>query len=446
MYNNKSNSIQAVSVIVDKNNGIASRLFYTISFIFTTAAFFYYVFCSYEKWKIEPDIAVRKHQIRLGEIPFPALTICSPVFARSETMRYKMYSSLYVKKYPEVLDNITSSEANYLISNQHACNPYYIDFSKRVQHLRTKSDVVKLMSESFLETDDVLISCIYGSRQRICDNMFNRVLTDRGFCYSFNMQGFNTIFNGDIISDDFLSYKRKDIFKSPKFKLQSAGYVDDDNETINWTLEKGFNDELRKEFIPVAAGKGATVAAFIYLKKRDYDNICGVFTNVFNYYLHLPNEIPTHFHKKQFIRFHEQSYVTLTAMTYKTSEDLRELKPAARGCYFEGERKLKFFKSYTKTNCDFECVANFTLKMCGCVKFSMPREKNTPVCDFDKSRCYYAAMTLWPGFNTTTMKVMDSCDCLKTCTDIKYSISSEESSKTKVTDHESFLQNGVAEE
>lgn len=45
-----------------------------------------------------------------------------------------------------------------------------------------------------------------------------------------------------------------------------------------------------------------------------------------------------------------------------------------RECYFSEEHPLKYFKVYTKNNCDIECLSNFTKALCGCVKFSMPRK------------------------------------------------------------------------
>lgn len=43
-----------------------------------------------------------------------------------------------------------------------------------------------------------------------------------------------------------------------------------------------------------------------------------------------------------------------------------------RQCFFDTERQLRFFKIYTQRNCELECLANFTVKTCGCAKFSMP--------------------------------------------------------------------------
>lgn len=55
-----------------------------------------------------------------------------------------------------------------------------------------------------------------------------------------------------------------------------------------------------------------------------------------------------------------------------TSDGLRSYEPNKRQCFFSGERKLHFFKIYSKNHCESECLSNFTKNYCGCVKFSMP--------------------------------------------------------------------------
>jgi amiloride-sensitive sodium channel len=99
---------------------------------------------------------------------------------------------------------------------------------------------------------------------------------------------------------------------------------------------------------------------------------------------------------------------------------LRKFSPQIRECYFESERKLKFFKSYTKAHCDYECMTNYTLKVCGCVKFSMPRTFTTPVCDLDKVECFKNVIKNWPTWNNETIE----CNCYPPCSNINYKIES----------------------
>lgn len=137
---------------------------------------------------------------------------------------------------------------------------------------------------------------------------------------------------------------------------------------------------------------------------------------------HLPNEVPNQFHDYDFFDFGLKSINIVTAQRFKTDESLRKYSIESRRCFFDGERKLKFFKSYTKAHCNLECLANFTFFECDCVKFSMPRFNNTPVCDLNKVPCYLKAFSRWPKFDMNSNQSAMPCDCYPPCTDIKYSV------------------------
>lgn len=72
--------------------------------------------------------------------------------------------------------------------------------------------------------------------------------------------------------------------------------------------------------------------------------------------LHTPDEIPS------FSDFIPIPHGTLTFISVKprvftTSDNLKGYSPMKRQCYFEGERKLRFFKHYNIGNCKHECLS-----------------------------------------------------------------------------------------
>lgn len=80
---------------------------------------------------------------------------------------------------------------------------------------------------------------------------------------------------------------------------------------------------------------------------------------------------------------------------------------------------------YTKHNCETECLANYTLEMCDCVKFHMPHEHGTAVCGAKKMSCYQEAMDkyLWSSAERNLVKKSGGslhCDCLPSCESIHY--------------------------
>lgn len=424
-------SIHGFTFIAGFNRNFLGRIFWSIALAISAAFLVYNIQISYEKWQNNPTIVVKTNIGNLREIPMPAVTICPTIFAKNKMANF---TDFYIKYHTTDMSlpvDISSTEANYFVANfqvYYSISSLIKDLKKYLQRLPqvTDKNIIKLHDESSLKVEELLKVCFYKEQHTRCENLYKKILTDRGFCYSFNMQGFNTIFNAEIISDDFHSYKRTKIAKNhltPGF-FNATKFFNDAEDEVQWTLEKGFIADHDDDVVPITAIKRATFSAQIELTEEDQRNIFSSYLKCFLYSIHLPNEIPNPFHHDNQIKFNEVESVVLTAKMFKTNENLRGYSPEIRGCFFEGEKKLIFFKSYTKANCEFECLANETLKACGCVKFSMPRDNNTKVCDENEADCYF---DVWKNFPKNQQK-SQPCDCLKPCTDIKYSIAYEDTS------------------
>lgn len=228
-----------------------------------------------------------------------------------------------------------------------------------------------------------------------CSKIIRRVMTSRGICYAFNMQGFYTIFNEEI-SKDFDSY----------------GRYEDELET-QWTLDHGY--KTRESENPMRASINNEVSFILDIKAEDYSQIArdGIF---YCYYLHLPNEIISPMMQPNYFMMGKEILLTLSAKTKKSSESLRSFLPVNRGCYFQDERKLQLFRAYTGSNCEVECFVNFTLSQYGCASFLLPHNDSATICDSPWDHyMQYEIMINFP----ISYDVL--CGCLPTCTDVEYS-------------------------
>jgi acid-sensing ion channel, other len=149
----------------------------------------------------------------------------------------------------------------------------------------------------------------------------------------------------------------------------------------------------------------------------------------FKLVLHLPCEIPRF--DKQYYRFPlEKSATLIVHPSYiETDKQLENYNVNLRRCYFENERKLKYFKRYTRTNCQIECASNQTLKVCKCIHHSMPRMKSDKVCDYEKLDCYEKVRrdtmfdTMKKSLESSSHyeeRSKSACDCLPSCTSLRY--------------------------
>lgn len=70
------------------------------------------------------------------------------------------------------------------------------------------------------------------------------------------------------------------------------------------------------------------------------------------------------------------NYISIEPKLFLIDDELKKWKPEKRGCYLPDEKDLRFFKKYTKRNCEHECLSFATLRTCKCVPFHMIRTSN----------------------------------------------------------------------
>jgi amiloride-sensitive sodium channel len=163
-------------------------------------------------------------------------------------------------------------------------------------------------------------------------------------------------------------------------------------------MDQGFKIPYEPYSIPIRAKKNIIMGFHLLLDPINVENVCVYRGKTFMFFLHPPNEIVTPFHDDGSVEYGLSKRVTMIVSGYYTDESLRNFPPLSRGCYFDGEKSLKYFRIYTKSHCEFECLTNFTLKTCGCVKFSMPRVAGTKVCGLPDIKCYNDIWRIWPYY------------------------------------------------
>ncbi|XP_060875934.1 pickpocket protein 11-like [Metopolophium dirhodum] len=122
---------------------------------------------------------------------------------------------------------------------------------------------------------------------------------------------------------------------------------------------------------------------------------------------------------RSFIKPDTYTRIQITPFVKKIDSQLKWHSPEARKCYLHNERKLSIFKQYTQVNCNYECVLNETLTICGCVSFEMAYlvETSVKICGLAKKGCMVKAQQ---ASYLPEMQLI--CKCLPTCSVIEYEI------------------------
>lgn len=372
-----------------------------ILYFLLVCALSFYISKISNKYFFNPDIGLSEKTIQAELIPFPALTICSPFMMKSKYTNYMKYQESFNKG---ITLNLSVSEQNYLAAKSQSCSLHKWKILENGTKDRNNFNFAKLLEESAPSVDDLFVYCSIKGVKKDCNSLLTRALNDHGMCYSFNMQSFKSIFNEVEISSDFHSFKNNE-----------------EKEEIQWSLDKGYNND-KSDVRPFRSLLGVNFGFYMAINDTDMHDLCDSLKRNFRLVYHMPNEMGTFWHENYYFRINSEHSVLMTAKKYTSDSRLRKYSVQKRQCYYEGERKLQFFKAYTKAHCNFECMTNFTLRQCGCMKFSFPRNESTKVCDLNMTKCHMDAYNNWPKFDEMSNTTSTPCNCFPPCSDIRYSM------------------------
>lgn len=219
---------------------------------------------------------------------------------------------------------------------------------------------------------------------------FTETITANGIGFTFNMVDIDRLLNFSITSDDF-----KDSSNPKKFVLK---------DPQPWTTKADETNGLK-----------------VSLKKNRF--ITGKVDNCRNnmIIIHSPYELPN-VDDGIIIEYGRSLDVLITVDVVQSDDDLRRISIEKRNCFFQEERVLKFFKIYTKTNCENECASMVIYENCGCIPFHRVRNQTMRVCDVPGMECSWKYDYLDYDIYKPFYDSHGICNCLDMCNTITYNV------------------------
>lgn len=355
------------------------------------------------------------------QIPFPAVTICSEV-------KVKKSEFDFVEVFQR--ENLTEDELTNLKALYQVCEFRNLkNFSEILDASKSNdSEILSTLERLAIPMNEIFEGCRYGEQKfSHCHDHFTKIITDEGVCYTFNMLDESDVFHRDTMEATL---------RFPRNGKQSDWFLDKDYESMNL---KVYPHRV------IGAGLLAGLSVQLRMKKSNLNPGCKGGIQGFRLSLHNPVEVPQM--SKQFYNIPLQKMTTIAVnphMIYP-SENVQKYDPVDRRCFYRHEKSLKFFKIYSKLSCELECLTQVILEACGCVRFSMPRDNKTAVCNHSQLECTFEAernyttrdlerdllkqqlrRDLKHGVITKNdkgyakLKKMKSCNCLPSCSSLQY--------------------------
>uniref|UniRef100_A0A182WEP0 Pickpocket n=1 Tax=Anopheles minimus TaxID=112268 RepID=A0A182WEP0_9DIPT len=357
----------------------------------------------YDKWRRDPVVVTfAEKPTPIYDIPFPAVTICPVTKVKSAVLNF---TAVYQRVLREG-GNVTEEEYDRFLAMIQVCD---FSFNKFLANQSYDDNLVHVLQEMAIPFEEMFVTCIWGNKYTFCNDLFKPTLTERGICYTFN----------GLSADDML---RQEEYH------QDFEHLGERRSSENWSMEQGYRASRGLDVYPrriVSAGSTAGLVVLLKSDVEDMDYLCGNSFQGFQTQIHTPNQCPQISTQSIRVPMNHALTVRLEPYLITTSENVRSYSPEKRLCYYTHERYLRFFRIYTKRNCELECLANFTLHMCGCIQYSMPRAAGVHICGIEKLQCCEQAEAILQEqglglIDNSSRTLLRSCNCLPACIFLEY--------------------------
>ncbi|KAL3273921.1 hypothetical protein HHI36_015347 [Cryptolaemus montrouzieri] len=418
-------SIQGLNYMVKDGVTWFERFWWIFVFILCIGGCSYMVFEVVEKWITTPVlVTLATKETSIHQVPFPAVTICPETKISRSCLNYT--ETLKKRRRGDVLEVEFEENLNF----------DYMSLLCKTENHRSTTDLINEAAAAINETipyfegrdptellklddySDFLDKCKSVSLDKSyctwmgvdlnCEDILTPILTDEGLCYTFNMLDVRDIYND----------------------VNQMRYYKEGRRNPDWSPDEGYPEGVINDVYPRRAflnGAKNSLIVVLLTKKSDIVYSCRDFAlQGIRVSLHMPARIPRPSQVFFSVGLDRLTSVAVTPTLMTTTPTVKEYEPQERNCYYGTERKLKFFKLYTQSNCNLECWTNYTIQYCGCSHFYMPRDANTSICSLNKRFCLEEARVNYPLSILTERLKKDSkeitshCDCLPICTDVKY--------------------------
>ncbi|XP_016929099.1 pickpocket protein 28 [Drosophila suzukii] len=424
----KSTTIHGIRYIFEVHRPIYEKLYW----LFFTCISVYFavslIWDTYLKWQDSPVIlGFDETLVPVHKIPFPTITICPEIKMERNVFDYTNVSRQLWDEYKQNsnVSDLEDEDLARMAAAMHICDPDVVQrFTPLLSQLHPPHvDVTQTLIDLSISKNETGPFCKWNGRFYFCDKIFDFVATDEGICYQFN-----GLRPKDIYRDEkFISYVDPDVVNFNNYF--DVGLPPWNNITGNWSLGSGFVDQGQNAYPQRTVFSSAKNGFFAFLQglQHNFDYDCRSFKQGYKVFLNSPESVPLTSGNYILVPHGDEVLVSVLPAYVVSTDNLHEITPDKRQCLFDDERSLRFFRSYSQSNCQTECLANFTISKCGCAKFWMPKPVGTPVCGLSDITCYTSAQDeLYTLLQNQTMaksvddRVDISCNCLPACTSLEY--------------------------
>jgi acid-sensing ion channel, other len=188
-----------VKYLCDRRRHWIERLFWIFAFLISFISCSYVISKVYDKWQTSPVIvSFAEKSTPVYDIPFPAVTICPETKAMKNIVDFtKGFLALTANKPEFSRENLTVDELQTLEAVAQICDPHLLKNFTINSGLKPE-EIVPLLKSVSMTLNETTFFCRWRNKIEPCGTLFTEILTEEGFCYTFNNLNSSETFNEDL--------------------------------------------------------------------------------------------------------------------------------------------------------------------------------------------------------------------------------------------------------
>lgn len=192
-----NSTVHGVKYLGEKQRHWSERAFWVMAFIISVTGCTIMIVKIYDKWQYTPVIvSFAEKSTPVWQIPFPAVTICP------ETKAMKKHVDMtkgYIYTRVGMRDNLTDEEARNLEAISQVCDLHL--FSEKTMEINSglkPEEIVPLLKSITVSLNETTLFCKWRNAVGSCEEFFTEIITEEGFCYTFNVLDSSELFKEEM--------------------------------------------------------------------------------------------------------------------------------------------------------------------------------------------------------------------------------------------------------
>jgi len=190
-----NSTVHGVKYFGEKDRHWTERLFWIIAFLMSVTGCVFMIMKIYDKWRLSPVIvSFAEKSTSVWQIPFPAITICPETKAKRQFLDF---TKGFIAVHTGNKDNLTIEELQSLEAIAQVCDPHLFlghDLDSGIK----PEEIVPLLKSITVSLNETTLFCKWRNSINSCDEYFTEIITEEGFCYTFNVLNSSELFREDV--------------------------------------------------------------------------------------------------------------------------------------------------------------------------------------------------------------------------------------------------------